>query len=185
MENIVKISLKTEISKDKLFDRHVIQDLLPNRYYTIFGRDGQAHFMSPILKSNNVGEGIIYIKATFSDIGVLTSLNQSTFISMNYTVHLSLIPESEIAILDLSDFNTLIPTVKENGSVYILPKSSQRIDLFYNSSDYFIGEEDMKRGISILNQRVLGSETRILLTNYSSEIISVSSVKIYFLMFRK
>lgn len=188
MNKTIRIKLVVTISKDKLFEQQDIYNLLPNRYYTIYTAFNESVFMSPILKSEDDGTGIIYTKASASDISYLDVLSRSvgpeTKIAKTLTALLDLIPESSVTKLDLFGVE-IIPKIKGFGFTSAIPSFPKYVDILFDISEFFIEEEDMKRGISITNQKKIGNETNLMLVNYGSEEVHQNDVKIYFLTRRK
>lgn len=188
MNKTIRIGLVVTISKDVLYEQQFIYNLLPNRYYTIYTASKESVFMSPILKSKDDGTGIIYTKASASDISYLDVLSRSvgpeTKITKTLVALLDLIPESSVTKLDLFGVE-IIPKIKDLGFTSVIPSFPEHVNILFDISDFFIEEEDMKRGISITNQKKIGNETNLMLVNYGSEEVRQNDVKIYFLSRRK
>lgn len=188
MSGTIRFDLVSKFHKDKLFDRHFVNGLLQNRYYKVSGVDSQGSYMSPIVKTNNLGNTVIYTRATHSDMGLLRlferliSTDQSIFIDVEHVTFLDLIEESEIQTLSLSVLDFPILLARENHTAYAHITHPPQFNESYDILNYFIEENDMSRGIAILNQKEFGNETKILLMNYSSQVIEASSVKICFLV---
>lgn len=181
MYQLIEVKLVSIFDLSNLFGKHIIHGLIPNRHYTIFTQDGQSSFMSPIFKTNNNGEGVVYTKATQFEIRILSKVEKSAKMTRDYLCFLQLLPESNVfSLTRKADNFDILP--KSTTSFVRIPCDFPSIDnCLSDLSNCFIGEEDMERGISISNMKMIGNKSNMLLMNYGPNEVKTSSIKIYFL----